>query len=60
MTQEQLGERLQLGKAAISSWEVNRTQPSATQVAMLCQQLNVSADYLVGIPPAALAAVASA
>ena len=54
LTQEQLGEGLgqdgaDLGKGAISSWEVNRTEPSATQLRLLCQRLGISANDLLGV-----------
>ncbi len=57
LTQEQLGVEVgpdgrDLGKGAVSSWEVNRSQPSATQVAQLCKRLNVSADWLLGLEEA--------
>jgi transcriptional regulator with XRE-family HTH domain len=54
LTQEQLGQGMgpegsDLGKGAISSWEVDRSQPSAAQVALLASRLGVSADYLLGL-----------
>lgn len=52
LTQEQLGQGLgsdgsDLGKGAISSWEVDRSQPSAGQVTRLAERLHVTTDYLL-------------
>jgi transcriptional regulator with XRE-family HTH domain len=49
LTQEQLGEAVEVGKGAVSSWEVNRTQPSSEQITKLCVRLKCSADELLGI-----------
>lgn len=47
-TQGEVGEVAGVSGAAVSAWEVNRTQPSATQLASVCNLLRVSADYLLG------------
>lgn len=52
LTQEQLGQGMgadgsDLGKGAVSSWEVDRTQPSAMQIARLADRLHVSTEYLL-------------
>lgn len=47
-TQGEVGEVAGVSGAAVSAWEVNRTQPSATQLACVCDLLKVSADYLLG------------
>lgn len=57
LTQDQLGQGMgpegsDLGKGAISSWEVDRSQPGAAQVAILASRLGVSADYLLGLAAA--------
>lgn len=54
LTQEQLGEGLaadggNVGKGAISSWEVGRTAPSAAQIPKICERLGCSADDLLGM-----------
>jgi HTH-type transcriptional regulator, cell division transcriptional repressor len=54
LTQEQLGIGLgpdgsDLGKGAVSAWEVDRSQPSAQQIALLASRLGVSADSLLGL-----------
>jgi hypothetical protein len=38
-----------LKKAAISHWEINRGSPNVFQLRAICERLNVSADYLIGI-----------
>lgn len=60
LTQDQLGQGMgpdgaDLGKGAISSWEVDRSQPGAAQVAILASRLGVSADYLLGLQGAKVA-----
>jgi transcriptional regulator with XRE-family HTH domain len=47
ITQEELASAVGLGKGAISSWEVGRTQPSAEQLAVITKRLRVSADSLL-------------
>lgn len=54
LTQDQLGQGMaadggDLGKGAVSSWEVDRSQPSASQIAILAVKLKVSGDYLLGL-----------
>lgn len=63
LTQEQLGEGMaadgtDVGKGAVSSWEVSRTVPSTSQLLKLCQRLNCSADELLGVTTASPAATA--
>lgn len=36
-----------MSKAAVSAWERNTRQPSAKQLAILCERLGVTADYLL-------------
>jgi transcriptional regulator with XRE-family HTH domain len=52
LTQEQLGQGMaldgsDLGKAAVSAWEVDRNQPAGLQVAKLADRLHVSTEYLL-------------
>jgi transcriptional regulator with XRE-family HTH domain len=47
-TQGEVGEVAGVSGAAVSAWEVDRTQPSAKQLASVCNLLRVSADYLLG------------
>ena len=54
LTQEQLGAGLALngsdvGKGAVSSWEVGRTMPSPALLPKLCARLGCSSDDLLGI-----------
>jgi transcriptional regulator with XRE-family HTH domain len=56
LTQEQLGKGLDvdgsdIGKGAISAWEVGRTIPSAALLPKLCQRLHCTADRLLGLTP---------
>ena len=57
LTQAQLGEGLgkegaDLGKGAVSSWEVGMSTPSPHQLALICRRLGVSADRLLDtVPP---------
>lgn len=52
LTQEGLGKGLgtngdDAGKAVVSGWEKDRHFPRADQLAMICDKLGVSADYLL-------------
>ncbi len=51
-TQAELAEGLgvtgeDMSKAAVSAWERNTRQPNAGQLAVLCERLGVTADYLL-------------
>jgi DNA-binding XRE family transcriptional regulator len=39
-----------LGKAAVSHWEVSRGSPSVLQLKLICERLAVSADHLLDLP----------
>lgn len=47
LTQEQLGELLGVSRQAVSRWESGQTSPDVSTLAALCEQLHVSADYLL-------------
>lgn len=49
LTQKQLAEILQTTDDSIYSWEKGRSQPSIETLRKICIELNVSADYLLGI-----------
>jgi transcriptional regulator with XRE-family HTH domain len=54
LTQEQLGigmapDGSDLGKGAISSWEVDRSQPSSLQLVRLAARLNTTPNDLLGV-----------
>ena len=47
LTQEQLGALLGVTRQAVSKWESGQTAPDAATLAALCEQLHVSADYVL-------------
>lgn len=49
ITQEQLAEYLNLSPSAISQWETDRVMPDITQLPLLANIFDVSADVLLGI-----------
>ncbi|MBO8136763.1 MAG: helix-turn-helix domain-containing protein [Desulfotomaculum sp.] len=49
LTQEELGQKLNLKKAVISKYENNRLQPSLETINYLASFFNVTADYLLGL-----------
>ncbi|WP_458408105.1 helix-turn-helix domain-containing protein [Anaerotignum sp.] len=49
LSQVELGERLGYGYTAISSYETGRNEPSYTDLIRICEILDVSADYILGI-----------
>jgi len=49
MTQDELGELVGVTKQTISGWERGRRLPSADDLVKLCNVLNCSADYLLGL-----------
>lgn len=49
MTQEDLGKKLQVQKAAVSKYETGRAQLSSDLIIQLCSIFNVSSDYLLGL-----------
>ena len=48
LTQEQLAQKLNTGKASISHYESNRRLPDLETIKFLAQLFNVSVDYLLG------------
>lgn len=42
LTQEELGNRLNLSKAAVANWEAGRTRPDIANIPMLCRVLQIS------------------
>ena len=53
LSQAQLCELVDVGRAMYSRYETNRTDPYAAALRSLCLGLNVSADYLLGLSPVA-------
>ena len=49
LSQVKLGEHLGYGYTAISSYENGRNEPSYTDLIRICEILDVSADYILGI-----------
>lgn len=49
LKQEQLGDLVGVTKQTISGWENGRRAPDADNLIKLCQVLNCSADYLLGL-----------
>jgi transcriptional regulator with XRE-family HTH domain len=49
ITQEQLAEYLNLSASAVSQWECDRVMPDITQLPLLANLFEVSADVLLGI-----------
>ena len=49
LTQKELAKKMGVTTAAISSWEVGRTSPTADSIVLLCKGLDVSADQLLGV-----------
>lgn len=49
LSQVELGEYLGYGYTAISSYETGRNEPSYTDLIRICEILDVSADYILGI-----------
>lgn len=49
LSQVELGETLGYGYTAISSYETGRNEPSYTDLIRICEILDVSADYILGI-----------
>lgn len=48
ISQEKLGEYLNVTSTAIYSWEINRTQPSIENIIRIADFFNVTTDYLLG------------
>ena len=47
LSQEQLGERLDVTRQAVSKWESGQATPDVLMAARLCEVLHISADYLL-------------
>ena len=50
LTQEQLAERVQVTRQAISRWETGETQPNTDTLKLLSQVFDVSINTLLGSP----------
>ena len=49
LSQVELGERLGYGYTAISNYESGRNEPSFSDFMRICEALEVSADYILGL-----------
>ncbi len=49
VSQVELGDALGYGRTAISSYENGRNEPSFSDLIRICEALDVSADYLLGL-----------
>ena len=47
LSQEELGERINVTRQTISNWELNETSPNPSQLKLLSKELNVSIDELL-------------
>ena len=47
LSQEQLGEKINVTRQTISNWELNETTPNPEQLKLLSKALNVSIDELL-------------
>lgn len=52
LTQKQLAERIGALHNSVSQWECGITRPSQDIIKLLCEELNVTADFLLGIAAA--------
>lgn len=50
MDQTQLGRKLRVSQNNISNWEIGVSAPKLALFKRLCNALNTSADYLLGLP----------
>ncbi|MDE6273549.1 MAG: helix-turn-helix domain-containing protein [Clostridiales bacterium] len=49
LTQKQLAAMLNKSETGLASWEQGLSEPSVTDIRMLCAIFGVSADYLLGL-----------
>ena len=47
LSQEQLGERINVTRQTISNWELGETSPNPEQLKLISKELNVSIDELL-------------
>ena len=48
LSQEQLGEKINVTRQTISNWELNETAPNSEQLKLLSKSFNISVDELIG------------
>ncbi len=49
-SQEELAERIEVSRQAVSRWESDGAKPDADKIVKLCTLFGVTADYLLGMP----------
>lgn len=49
MTQKQIGERIDMSNATISSWEDGTKTPNVLSIIALCEAFDLSLDDLIGL-----------
>ncbi|MCJ1993109.1 helix-turn-helix transcriptional regulator [Lactococcus piscium] len=49
LTQAELAQRLEISKSSVTSYEQGRIYPSLEIFSKICETLNVSSDYLLGV-----------
>lgn len=49
LRQEDLAEKLNVSKFTVSSWEQGKSMPTLDMLVNICELLDISADYLVGL-----------
>lgn len=52
LTQKQLAERIGALHNSVSQWECGISRPTQDMIKLLCAELNITADFLLGIAPA--------
>lgn len=50
MSTAQLAERIGCSRRSVEGWEAESARPKWEQIEGLCRVLDVSADYLLGLP----------
>jgi transcriptional regulator with XRE-family HTH domain len=49
LTNVKIAEYAEVSESAVRSWLTNSKIPSATSIVLLCERLNISSDFLLGI-----------
>lgn len=49
LSQAELAKILSKSQTTVAAWETGRSQPDASTIRLLCETLDVSADYLLGL-----------
>lgn len=49
ITQQQLADTIKISQSKIARYELNKSEPKASEIKKFCKFFNISADYLIGI-----------